>query len=105
MYDKILVPIDGSGGAENAVSRTFDFARTFGSSIHVLYVVETGSESVEIGHEQRDESDVRRKNEGDRRPLKSRNEQLNVALKRRESFAREFHTELSSNTRTRPMSV
>lgn len=74
MYDKILVPIDGSGGAENAVSRTFDFARTFGSSVHVLYVVETGSEPVEISHEQRDEL---------RRPSEKRGRQATARVQER----------------------
>ncbi|WP_306061860.1 universal stress protein [Natronococcus wangiae] len=55
MYDTILVPIDGSDGAENAVSRAFDLALTFSASIHVLYVAETESEPVEISREQHNE--------------------------------------------------
>ncbi|WP_306061245.1 universal stress protein [Natronococcus wangiae] len=55
LYSTILVPIDGSGGAEGVVSRAFDFARTFGAAVHVLYVIDTGAEPTGLGDQQRDE--------------------------------------------------
>ena len=55
MYDTILVPSDGSSGAENAVPRALDFARTFGASIHVLSVVDTGSEPAGLDRDEHDE--------------------------------------------------
>ncbi|KTG13376.1 universal stress protein [Haloferax profundi] len=44
MYDQILVPIDGSGGAEGAIVRALDFARIEDATVHVLHVVDTGPE-------------------------------------------------------------
>jgi len=44
MYGTILVPIDGSSGADSAVARAFDLARTGDATVHVLHVVDTGLE-------------------------------------------------------------
>jgi nucleotide-binding universal stress UspA family protein len=55
MYSTILVPIDGSDSAENALARALEFARTFDAAVHVLYVVDTGSEPAGIGRQQREE--------------------------------------------------
>lgn len=55
MYSTILVPIDESGGAEEAVSRAFELAQRFGAAVHVLYVVDTGTEPTGLGDQQRDE--------------------------------------------------
>jgi nucleotide-binding universal stress UspA family protein len=55
MYSTILVPIDGSDGAENAVNRALEFARAFDADVHLLYVVDTGSEPTGLGDQQRDE--------------------------------------------------
>lgn len=54
MYTTLLIPVDDSGGADEAANRAFDFARTFGASVHVLHVVDTGSEPVGLDDEQRD---------------------------------------------------
>jgi nucleotide-binding universal stress UspA family protein len=48
MYDNILVPTDGSRGAENAIVRAFDLARTGDATIHVLHVIDSGSTSVDL---------------------------------------------------------
>lgn len=45
MYDKILVPTDGSSGVERAVSHAVDLAATHGATVHALYVVNTASYS------------------------------------------------------------
>jgi nucleotide-binding universal stress UspA family protein len=55
MYSTILVPIAGSDGAENALDRALGFARTFDASVHVLSVVDTGSEPAGIDRQQREE--------------------------------------------------
>ncbi|KAB1190590.1 universal stress protein [Haloferax sp. MBLA0076] len=44
MYDQILVPIDGGGGAEGAIGRALDFARIEDATVHVLHVVDTSPE-------------------------------------------------------------
>lgn len=41
MYDKILIPTDGSDQAAQAVEHGLDFAEAFGATVHALYVVET----------------------------------------------------------------
>lgn len=40
MYDRILVPTDGSKGAEVAVKHAAEIGRKFDADIHVLYVVD-----------------------------------------------------------------
>jgi len=41
MYDRILVPTDGSDTASTAVSAAIDFAARDGAEIHVLHVINT----------------------------------------------------------------
>ncbi|HKJ58543.1 MAG TPA: universal stress protein [Halobacteriales archaeon] len=41
MYDRVLVPTDGSDGTVQAVVRALAVARTFDAEVHVLYVVDT----------------------------------------------------------------
>ncbi|WP_324662598.1 universal stress protein [Haloarcula sediminis] len=43
MYDRILVPTDGSDGMEPAVDHARDLAAVHGATLHGLYVVDTGS--------------------------------------------------------------
>jgi nucleotide-binding universal stress UspA family protein len=45
MYDEILIPTDGSEGASEAIARALDLARVAEARIHVLSVVQTGTES------------------------------------------------------------
>jgi nucleotide-binding universal stress UspA family protein len=40
MYDRILVPTDGSDPATEAADHGFDLAEEHGASVHLLYVVE-----------------------------------------------------------------
>lgn len=40
MYDNVLVPTDGSKGAEVAVEHAIEIAEKFGANVHVLYVVD-----------------------------------------------------------------
>jgi len=42
MYDRILLPTDGSEAADAAVEHALGLAETFDAAIHVLYVVEVG---------------------------------------------------------------
>ncbi|MDQ2054502.1 MULTISPECIES: universal stress protein [unclassified Halobellus] len=44
MYDDILIPTDGSTGAENAIARALDLARTSEATVHILHAVDTGAE-------------------------------------------------------------
>ncbi|WP_254536399.1 universal stress protein [Halomarina litorea] len=41
MYDSILVPTDGSDGANRAVEHALDLAEHYGATVHALYVVDT----------------------------------------------------------------
>jgi len=52
MYDRILVPTDGSSGADRAVEHAIDLAKTYGAQLHVLYVVNEASLSAEVNSQQ-----------------------------------------------------
>ncbi|PSP72988.1 universal stress protein [Halobacteriales archaeon QS_3_64_16] len=54
MYERILVPTDGSDVAQNAVSHALDIAEQFDAEVHALYVVDTDSMSLSMGAEQVD---------------------------------------------------
>lgn len=41
MYERILVPTDGSAATDDAVERAIDLAKRYGAEVHALYVVET----------------------------------------------------------------
>lgn len=43
MYNRILVPTDGSEGSETAIEHAVDLARGYGASIHGLYVTDQRS--------------------------------------------------------------
>ncbi|WP_049985429.1 universal stress protein [Halobellus rufus] len=50
MYDSILVPTDGSPASEGAVGHAIELAKQYGSTLHALYVVDTGAYSaMEVG--------------------------------------------------------
>lgn len=42
MYDRVLVPTDGSDYAETAARRAFDLAETTGATVYAISVAETG---------------------------------------------------------------
>ncbi|WP_224268792.1 universal stress protein [Haloprofundus salinisoli] len=46
MYDTILLPTDGSTGAQQAAKHAFDLARQYGATVHVLYVADTQRDSL-----------------------------------------------------------
>lgn len=54
MYERILVPTDGSETAETAVEHALDIADRYGADVHALYVVDTDSMSLSLGTEQVD---------------------------------------------------
>jgi nucleotide-binding universal stress UspA family protein len=41
IYDTLLVPYDGSDGANRAVEHAFDLAEHYGATVHALFVVDT----------------------------------------------------------------
>ncbi|WP_049941609.1 universal stress protein [Haloterrigena turkmenica] len=54
MYERILIPTDGSETAETAVEHALDLAEKYGAEVHALYVVDTDSMSLSLGAEQVD---------------------------------------------------
>lgn len=43
MYERILVPTDGSAGVERAIEQAVEIAAAHGSTIHAVYVVNTAN--------------------------------------------------------------
>lgn len=43
LYDTILVPYDGSDGANRAVEHAFDLAQQYDATVHGLFIVDTRS--------------------------------------------------------------
>lgn len=54
MYDRILIPTDGSEVAEAAVDHGLDIAEKYGATVHTLYVVDIDAVSLGLGAEQVD---------------------------------------------------
>ena len=54
MYDRILVPTDGSSTAEVAFEHAVELATRYDAEIHALYVVDTDAMSIALGPEQVD---------------------------------------------------
>jgi nucleotide-binding universal stress UspA family protein len=54
MYERILVPTDGSDVAKRAVDYAVDLATKYGAEIHALYVVDIDAVSFGLGAEQVD---------------------------------------------------
>ncbi|MFB6144016.1 MAG: universal stress protein [Candidatus Nanohaloarchaea archaeon] len=45
MYDKVLLPTDGSEGAEVSVQHAVDIADKYNAELHIIYVVDLGVET------------------------------------------------------------
>ncbi|MFC7232645.1 universal stress protein [Saliphagus sp. GCM10025308] len=54
MYERILIPTDGSSVAEVAVEHALDHAEKYGAEVHALYVVDTDAVAYGLGTEQVD---------------------------------------------------
>lgn len=54
MYERILVPTDGSDVAEAAVDHALDLAERYDAEVHALYVVDIDSVNFSLGTEQVD---------------------------------------------------
>ncbi|QRV16082.1 universal stress protein [Haloterrigena salifodinae] len=54
MYERILVPTDGSETAEAAIDHALELAERYDAVVHTLYVVDTDSMSLTLGAEQLD---------------------------------------------------
>lgn len=54
MYERILVPTDGSDVAEKAIDQALNLAKQYSAEVHVLYVVDIDSLSLTLGGEQLD---------------------------------------------------
>lgn len=52
MYEKILIPTDGSEVAEQAVTHALDVAEKYGAELHALYVIDVDAVDVSLGTEQ-----------------------------------------------------
>lgn len=52
MYERILVPTDGSETAESAVEEALDVAEKFDAEVDTLYVVDTDAVEMSLGTEQ-----------------------------------------------------
>ncbi|KAB1188666.1 MULTISPECIES: universal stress protein [Haloferax] len=48
MYEEILLPIDGSAAGEQAIPHVFGLAERYGSTVHVLFVVDDTRDSVSV---------------------------------------------------------
>ncbi|GAB3693011.1 universal stress protein [Halorubrum pallidum] len=54
MYERILIPTDGSDVAEAAVDHALDLAEKYDAEVHALYVVDIDSVNLSLGTEQVD---------------------------------------------------
>ncbi len=65
MYERILVPTDGSEVAEAAVDHALGLAERHDAAVHALYVVDVDSMSLALGAEQLDRVEAGRLDEMD----------------------------------------
>lgn len=54
MYDRILIPTDGSDVAATAVDHAVDLATRYNAELHALYVADVDAISISLGAEQVD---------------------------------------------------
>ncbi len=55
MFRTMLVPTDGSPGAEVTIEHATELAQAYGAAVHALYVVEVGGEPIGLSGEDRTE--------------------------------------------------
>ena len=84
MYERILVPTDGSDAAELAVEEALDVAEKFDAAVSTLYVVDTDAAEVSLGTEQVDRIRAGRFGEMDELEARAREATEFVAEKGRE---------------------
>ena len=54
MFTTILVPTDGSAGADVSIDHALELGQTYGATMHALYVVDTGAEPTGLAGDDRD---------------------------------------------------
>lgn len=65
MYDDVLIPTDGTEAVEAAIEHGFELARTYGATVHALYVVdETKSGTTIVGSEAANDTRTRYESKG-----------------------------------------
>ena len=74
MYERILIPTDGSDVAEAAVDQAVNLAEQYGAEVHALYVADTDAVAYGLGAEQLD-----RVREGDLSEMGELNEKAKEA--------------------------
>jgi nucleotide-binding universal stress UspA family protein len=52
MYDRILVPVDGSDQSTAAVDHALDLAEKYGADVHAIYVVDTGTNLLTVSKDE-----------------------------------------------------
>ena len=59
MYDRIVVPTDGSVGSAHVALQAIDLAETYGATIHVLHIVDETVQALIAGFEDEEEFEDR----------------------------------------------
>ncbi|WP_331232493.1 universal stress protein [Natronorarus salvus] len=97
MYERILVPTDGSRVAEVAVDHALSLAEQYGAEVHALYVADTDAIAYSLGTEQLDRieqgnfqgmTDLRRDAEEATGHVKERAEELGLTVAERHAGGR-----------------
>jgi nucleotide-binding universal stress UspA family protein len=58
MYDRILVPTDGSAAARGAAAEAIDLATEFGATLHVVYVIDESASNLLLSTSMHDTIDA-----------------------------------------------
>ncbi|GAB6861973.1 universal stress protein [Haloplanus litoreus] len=58
MYDRVLVPTDGSDAAMAAATNALDVAKRYGATVHVLYVVDVRMSPISTGMDREEVLDL-----------------------------------------------
>ncbi|GAB7008586.1 universal stress protein [Halorubrum trueperi] len=78
MYERILIPTDGSDVAKAAVDHALDLAERYDAEVHALYVVDIDSVNLSLGTEQVDR--LRQGRFGEMEELKERADEATGAV-------------------------